>query len=98
MYAPGPSEAELAAIGITREDIEDTSITEIWPENYDAFMLFSKMGTQWVCGPSGAIGLSYPSVIEVSKLYGIKKRDRLELLNCIQVMEQEALKQMRESS
>ena len=56
MYAPGPSEAELAAIGLKREDVEDTSIAEIWPENYLAFQIFTRCGTQWNSGMGGPTG------------------------------------------
>lgn len=98
MYAPGPSEAELAAIGITREDIADNSITDIWPENNTAFRIFYDLPTQWICGPGGPVGLNYPSVIEISKLYGVKRKHQLEVLKAIQIMEGEALRQMREAN
>lgn len=94
MYAPGPSEAELAAIGLKREDVEDTSITEIWPENYLAFQIFTRCGTQWNSGMGGPTGLNYPSVMTVCSLFGVKTKKQLEMLDAIQILEREALKQM----
>ena len=94
MYAPGPSDEELAAIGITREDVADTSVVEIWPENYLPFQLFSKLGTQWNTGMGGPTGLNHASLPVWFQAMGVKKKDWLELMEAISVMEREALKQM----
>lgn len=96
MYDSGPSEAELAAIGLRREDVEDTSITDIWPENYQAFQIFTKCGTQWNSGMGGPTGLNYPSVMLLCNLFGVKAKKQLEMLDAIQIMERSALKQMNQ--
>lgn len=94
MYDSGPSEAELAAIGLKREDVEDTSIAEIWPENHLVFQIFARCGTQWNSGMGGPTGLNYPSVMTVCDILGVKQEEQLETLDAIQIMEREALKQM----
>lgn len=94
MYAPGPNEAELAAIGITAADVVDTSVTEIWPENDLVFRVFSKLGTQWVIGPGGPVGLNYDSALVVMRLMGVKDGKQLEVFDALRMMESEALNQM----
>lgn len=94
MYAPGPSDEELKAIGITREDIHDTSETEIWPENQQVFDVFKRLGTQWVIGQFGPTGLNYSSVETLMRVMGIQKKRQLRLFDEIRVMESEALHQM----
>ena len=57
MYAKPPSDDELGAWGLTREDV--ATVVSVWAENKLAFELFQFMGTQWRIGMSGAIGLDY---------------------------------------
>jgi len=94
MYAPGPSEAELKAIGITRADVQDDSITDIWPENYEAFSIFARCSTQWNVGPGGPVGLNYPTVALLCDTFGVKKKRKPEVFDAIQTLEREALNQM----
>jgi len=44
---------------------------EVWPDNWQAVMLYVAMSTQWRTGPGGAVGLDY------NVLY--HKLDRLKL-------------------
>jgi hypothetical protein len=62
MYDSGPSDEELKAFCLTREDVEDTSDFEIWPENWMPFLVFSEVSTQWRVGAGGATGLDYVAV------------------------------------
>jgi len=72
-------------------------VLDIWPENYDAFRVFHRSGTQWVAGTGGLVGLNYPSVWGMCKLLGIRDEDELDVFDCIQTLEREALRVVRET-
>lgn len=95
MYDAGPSDEELKAFCLTREDVEDTSDFEIWPENWIPFLVFSEVSTQWRVGPGGATGLDYGPVKWVMGLMKVKKKH--EVLRAIRTMESSALKTMNKS-
>ncbi len=95
MYDSGPSDEELKALYMTREDVEDTSDFEIWPENWIPFLVFSEVSTQWRVGAGGATGLDYVAVKWVMDLMKIKKK--YEVLRAIRTMESSALKTMNKS-
>jgi hypothetical protein len=95
MYDSGPSDEELKAFCLTREDVEDTSDFEIWPENWVPFLVFSEVSTQWRVGAGGATGLDYVAVKWVMGLMKIKKK--YEVLRAIRTMESSALKTMNKS-
>lgn len=95
MYDSGPSDEELKALYMTREDVEDTSDFEIWPENWMPFLVFSEVSTQWRVGAGGATGLDYVAVKWVMDLMNIKKK--YEVLRAIRTMESSALKTMNKS-
>ncbi len=95
MYDSGPSDEELKAFCLTREDVEDTSDFEIWPENWMPFLVFSEVSTQWRVGAGGATGLDYVAVKWVMGLMKIKKK--YEVLRAIRTMESSALKTMNKS-
>lgn len=97
MYDSGPSDAELEAIGLLREDVEDTSTTEIWPENWLPYVIFSDVGSQWRVGAGGATALDYNVVFRMMDLRGIKKKKQLEVMRALKVMERAAVDQMNKS-
>lgn len=73
MYTPGPTKKDLAQMelaGLTLDDFED-EVIEIWPEHWDAYLLFAFMRTQWRAGGMGLIGLDY-AVLH-------RKMDRMDL-------------------
>lgn len=95
MYDSGPSDEELAAIGIKREDVADDSDFEIWPENWLPFQIFSRVSTQWRVGAGGPTGLDYQPVRWVMEGLGITKaKKQIEVLQSIRILEVSALEQM----
>lgn len=94
MYDSGPSDEELEAIGLNREDVENTDVLDVWPENWLPMQVFSRLGTQWRVGMGGATGLDYSALISVMNLLEVKKKDRGYMFWAIQKMESAALKQM----
>lgn len=94
MYERGPSDEELEAIGLCREDVVDTTPIEVWPENWLPLEVFRRMRTQWDCGMNGATGLRYPSIPLILKRVGVPKKQFAEVFDAVQILEYEALRCM----
>lgn len=85
----------LAMFGLTKDDLPD-EIIDVYPDNWDVFLLFDAMSTQWRVGAVGATGLDYGVIPIVAKSVGIKKKQIPEILSGLRIMEAEALKVMIE--
>jgi hypothetical protein len=57
----------------------------VWPENWEAVTMFSRLQTQWRTGPRGPIGLDYGAAQWIFSLCGVTQP--LALLEDIQTME-----------
>jgi hypothetical protein len=68
----------------------------LWPENLLSWAFFNAVSSQWVVGPSGVVGLSYPGVEVVRRAWKINKKDWPGLFSDVQVMERATLKAWRE--
>lgn len=86
----------LALFGLTKEDLPD-EIVDVYPDNWDTFMLFDAMSTQWRTGGVGATGLDYNVIPLVAKSIGLNKKEVVEILPFLRVMEAEALRVMIEN-
>ncbi|MBF8746903.1 DUF1799 domain-containing protein [Pseudomonas monteilii] len=95
MYERGPSAKQLAALGLTQDDIEEEEV-EVWPDCWQAFLLFEAMGTQWRLGQGGPAGLDYTAVPATASMIGIKRRDLGGIFPDLRIMEHEALSVMAE--
>lgn len=95
MYGIRRSAEQLGVLGLTAADIDEEDV-EVWPCNWPAFQLFSRMRTQWRAGPGGAIGLDYNCLRDVADFLGIKKKQLAEIFPDLQVLEGEALRVMAE--
>lgn len=85
----------LAMFGLSKEDMPDEAV-EVFPDNWDAFLVFDGMSTQWRTGAVGATGLDYNVIPLVAKSIGVRKKELGSILQDIRVMESEALKVMIE--
>jgi hypothetical protein len=94
LYSPGAPPDQLAMFGMTTLDLDDT--IEVLPDNWDAFVLFDSMSTQWRTGFSGRTGLDYSVLPSVMNLLGFPKKIRNSLFQDVIVMETEALLVMSE--
>ncbi len=85
----------LAAFGLQAEEtLEIDDKFALWPECVDVFKLWQAVQTQWrTGGMGGATGLDYAGVEACMKLRGIRNKDRTELFNGLQVMEQATLQE-----
>jgi len=64
---------------------------EVWPDNWPALCLFMNCNTQWNVGEAGAVGLKYEVLPFLMKCYGVKKKDRADMLTDIKTCERTAL-------
>lgn len=67
------------------------SVTEVWPENWNAVMLFRELSTQWNVGMRGPVGLRYEAIASVMDLTGIPVSERCGLFAQLRILERGAL-------
>lgn len=97
MYARGNSvsDAELEALGLAREDIEEPEQEiRVYPENWPALQLFSYLATQWRIGMGGATGLDYNVMFHKLDRMNLEPDEYEQREQDIRIMEREALKAM----
>lgn len=92
MYCQTPSEAELTAFGFAPTDFED--VIDVWPDNFNAFVVFQTMRTQWRIGMGQCTGLDYSALPEVWRRLKIPIKDRDEVFQQVRIMEEAALEEM----
>lgn len=66
----------------------------MWPENWPAFLLFSRLQTQWLAGFNGRTGLNYLVLFAVMERMKLSESDHNALFDDIQKMEFSALEEM----
>lgn len=64
---------------------------EVWPENWEPYLVFDSVGTQWRTGMSGATGLDYNVLPGAMDRVGVKKKRRAAVHDAVRVMESAAL-------
>lgn len=70
---------------------------EVFPENWEAVLMFTRLGTQWIYAGMGEIvGLNYQSVEFFFKIYKVK--DRRGMMEDLQSIEQGALSKIRKQN
>ena len=65
----------------------------VWPENWEAVVMFSRLQTQWRTGPRGLVGLDYGIAQWLFSLYSVT--NPLALLEDLQIMESAVLLELR---
>ena len=96
--AGGASEEQdqaLAAFGLKREAPLEPQHVDCWPDNWLPLQVFAALGTQWNVGMNGVIGLRYEAIPIVLSEFGIKKKQRAEMMQSLRIMENEALQELR---
>ena len=88
-----PANAFLAALAARQADKE----VHVFPENWSAFVLFSRVQTQWNVSMGGPTGLRYEAIYPLLDRETDTKDEWLELFQDVQVLEGAALKQMAEN-
>lgn len=69
----------------------------IYEDNWDAFLVFDSMSTQWRMGSVGPTGLDYNVIPMMMESLSIDKSEMVEIVPCLRIMENEALKIMSEN-
>ena len=73
-----------------------TEFNGIYPDNMAPVAIFVDLTTQWRVGMNGITGLDYGALPAVLSIRQIKRDDRAEIFECLQVMERATLKKVRE--
>lgn len=66
----------------------------MWPENWPAFDLFSRLRTQWFVGFGGPTGLRYEAAYPLLDRMGLSAAEWDQMFSDLQVMEAAALQQI----
>lgn len=90
MHARLPSKEEAAALGLTPAHFEGRAVL-VWPENRPTVRMFLAMGTQWLYGPSGPVGLNYAALPELWERLHVAPNERDDIFSGLQAMEHAAL-------
>ena len=80
---------DAAVLGIVVEEGPASDEFEVWPENWDAVLMWCRVQTQWRTSAGGVIGLDYSALAWLFKMYAVE--DPRALLEDLQVMEGAAL-------
>lgn len=80
---------DAAVLGVVLLESDDRDDFEVWEENWEALVMWSRVQTQWRTSMGGVIGLDYGALAWVLRLYEVT--DQRALLEDLQVMEAAAL-------
>lgn len=80
----------MEAAGFTPEDYAGDDV-EVWPENWTAYCIFSRLTTQWNVGMAGRTGLRYEAVYPLLDRTAVCTEDWDDLFDDIRTMEIAAL-------
>jgi hypothetical protein len=88
-------------LGLPADLVEESETYQacdgIYPDNLPTVSVFLDMLTQWRVGAGGATGLDYTALPVVMRIREVRRENRQEIFDGIQVMERAALKGLRES-
>lgn len=96
IFGSSGSDSELAAAGLTREEMDELRAAEVWPCCWKSVCVLLDMETQWRTAPGGIIGLDYSVLPFVLKNTGVQRADWPQVFSDIRVMEAAALSIFRE--
>lgn len=97
MYAKDVDKHAAGLFGLDLDEIPE-EVIEVWDINWNTFLFFNNLTTQWrTSGMGSATGLDYNVIPTVGKMMGFKKKEINKMFNDLQVMENEALITMGEN-
>jgi len=82
--------------GFEAADLDEGEPVEIWPDNEQAFNLFSRLTTQWRAGAGGLYGLDYGVAFSMMDRMALTPEQYDALEADMRIMEDEALATMIE--
>jgi len=89
LYTRLPTQQEAEAAGFSVADYEEEA--EVWPENWPAYQLFTRMITQWRIGMGGRAGMDYLVLFSLLDRQGLSGDDWQQMFDDIRAMEEAAL-------
>ena len=93
LYSSRPAVAQLAEAGLTEADFAgETEHTELFPENWEPFIYYTEIMTQWRCGPGGFYGLDYNIVYADLNRLGLGGAKRDDFMWAIRTIESTVLR------
>ncbi|MDH2052850.1 DUF1799 domain-containing protein [Achromobacter marplatensis] len=87
----------LAAAGLKPSDFIAPPPVEIWPDHAGALSLFIRNYTQWRVGSGGPVGLDYAVLYQDMRLRRVRRRDQVETMDLLRVIERAALETLHKS-
>ncbi|WP_082306635.1 DUF1799 domain-containing protein [Mizugakiibacter sediminis] len=93
LYWKPPNPEELEPYGLTADDYPPPSV-ELWPENWPAIQLFTRLSTQWRVGAGGPVGLDYGVLFHELDRMGLDTEAYDDLFASIRVIEGIALNEL----
>lgn len=73
------------------DKVADENVTEVWPENWGAVVLFDNLRGEWNFGTRGPIGLRREGVLAEMRLSGMHRSEWPGLLEQVRILERAAL-------
>lgn len=67
---------------------------DVWPENWPAFTVFTRLQTQWRHGMNGQTGLDYSALFSFLDRMDLEKQEREEIFSDVQILEMAALNEI----
>ncbi|MBW7903028.1 MAG: DUF1799 domain-containing protein [Rhodocyclaceae bacterium] len=83
----------MRAHGLEPEDFECETV-EVWPNNWRAFDFFRRLGSRWMPGPAGVIGLRWEAIYPLMDRLALAPDEWDALRSDLEVMEAAALKEI----
>ena len=90
---------DAAALGIVLDEQPEPEAAPVYavlPENMLVLSWFMKLETQWIPGSNGPVGLNYGTFIQCAKDEGVKRADRVWILDDLRLMERAFLIAIRD--
>jgi len=95
LYERPPPDSFYAAMGFKPSDIPDEEV-EVLPDNWEPFLLFNAMSTQWRTGANGVTGMDYNAIPIVVSSMDFEEPDMKVLLPAFRAMESSVLSYFEE--
>ena len=88
-----PRDGDLFGAALAKAAMQEV---EVWPENWQAFTLFTRLSSQWFVGMAGPTGLRYEALYPLLDRLTSSPQEWDELFEDVRAMEQAALGAMRD--
>lgn len=98
MYKKGLSaqdKANMALMGLSDADYAADEDVEVWPDLWEAVLLFDSLGSQWRVSGAGPYGLDYNVLYHKMDRMNLLPDEYTQMEEDIRILESAALAEMR---